>query len=146
MPTNHWKAEVLNSRFRSGGKAYVGLSKTTPNEDGSNISEPSGASYERVEINLNTSTFTEPENSTQMIEQEQYNVTSIDNAIDITFREAGEEWSTASAPITNWTLHSAQVGGTLLAYGLLTPSKVIGGSDVFSIPAGRLTIGVINKS
>ena len=134
MITQYWKTEVLNNLFRSGDTAYVGLSVTTPTEDGNNVTEPTHYSYQRTELVLNEDNFSEPIDGT------------ITNTTAITFKEAEDNWSTSVTPITNWTLHDSPVGGTLLAYGLITPSKVIDGSDVFSIPAGRMVIKVKNES
>lgn len=134
MITKTWKAKVLNNLFRSGDTAYVGLSVTTPTEDGYNVTEPTHSSYQRVEIILNEDNFSEPVDGI------------VENTTAITFKEAEGSWSTSTIPITNWLLFDSPVGGTLLAYGLLTPSKVIDGSDVFSIPAGRMVIKVKNES
>jgi len=50
---------ILNAIFGSGTPAtwYVGLSKTTPNDDGTNFSEHSGGSYARVASTNNTTNW-----------------------------------------------------------------------------------------
>lgn len=134
MITQYWKAKALNSLFRSGDTAYVGLSITTPTEDGNMVTEPTDSSYIRTEIKLDETFFKEPINGVT------------ENIAPIVFVEATGDWATGATKITNWTLYDSLVGGKLLAYGLLTPSKAIESSDVFSIPSGKMIVRVKNES
>lgn len=60
IPATDAREQVIaNSQFGSGTPAtwYLALSKTTPNEDGSNFTEPTGGSYARVLVTNNTTNF-----------------------------------------------------------------------------------------
>lgn len=50
---------ILDSQFGSGTPVtwYLGLSTTTPNDDGTGFSEPVGAAYARVVVTNNTTNF-----------------------------------------------------------------------------------------
>lgn len=50
---------LADSRFGSGSPAtwYLGLSTTTPNDDGTGFTEPAGGSYGRVTITNNVANF-----------------------------------------------------------------------------------------
>lgn len=50
---------IADSQFGSGNPAtwYLGMSTTTPNEDGTGFTEPVGGSYARVAVTNNTTSF-----------------------------------------------------------------------------------------
>lgn len=61
--TNNREIIIANSQFGSGATTYspatwyLGLSTTTPNDDGTGFTEPSGGSYARVAVTNNTTNF-----------------------------------------------------------------------------------------
>lgn len=63
MATNPREAIIADSQFGGGGHTwapstwYLGLSKTTPNDDGTNFTEPVGLGYSRVAVTNNTTNF-----------------------------------------------------------------------------------------
>jgi len=104
---------------------YVGLSSTTPAEDGTNVTEPSGGGYARVTTSAAT-----------------WNTAAAgatSNALDITFPTATADW-VAGANLTYVVAYDAATAGNMLFYGVLgTPKPVLNG-DTAKIPAGNLNI------
>lgn len=131
---NGLETDVLNALLGSGASLIgatteIGLSTTTPNDDGTGITEPSGFGYARVaktnnDANFPVSTGNEKSNGTA-----------------ITFPTAsGGDWGT----ITHWVLW--EQGGPAKIWGVLddgagtpTPRTVQDGDD-FSFPIGQLRI------
>lgn len=58
------------------------------------------------------------------------------NSGTVTFPTATANWGT----ISHWELWDAVTGGSRLAYGAWTASKIIQTGDVFVVPAGQLTV------
>lgn len=102
---------------------YIGLSTTTPNDDGSNVTEPAD-NYARVTVANNTTQWPAATTGTKS------------NGETITFNEATGSWGT----VTDVLIYDAATGGNLLAYGALTTSKTIESGDTASFAAGDLTI------
>lgn len=88
---------------------YIGLSKTIPNADGTNITEPVGNGYSRLEINRSSSEFTSSVNGT------------VKNKIKKSFNETTGAWGTC----THYVIFDNNVGGNLLFYGELAYSRNI---------------------
>lgn len=63
---------------------YLGLSKTTPNEDGSNFTEPVGSNYSRVAVTNNATSFRPAATS--------LGVTTKSNLIKFTFANPSGTW------------------------------------------------------
>lgn len=104
---------------------YVGLASTTPNEDGTGVTEPSGGSYARV--------------STAAADWNSAASGSIDNANDITFPTATADWVSGSN-LTHVVAYDASTGGNMLWYGQLNTAKAVLNGDTAKIPAGSLTL------
>lgn len=107
---------------------YIGLSRTEPTVDGTNILEPSGNGYERVVLG----------SSSQV--QHMGNVTdgSVTNNSIIHFPEATGEWGVC----THFCLFDAKTNGNLLAYGELTQAIAPTINTVPLVRVGELTISV----
>lgn len=105
---------------------YIGLSSTTPEVDGSGVTEPSGGSYERVAFTA----LSEPENGT------------ITNAQDIEFPESTSDWGT----MTHYVLYDAKTGGNLLVYGNLEKTRVIQSDSQARFLAGKISIALQNET
>lgn len=97
---------IANSQFGSGSTTYspsswwVGLSTTTPNDDGTNFTEPVGGSYAREEV-LNNSTNWPAATTTD-------GITTKSNGVAITFTDPTGSWGT----LTHYGLFTASSGGT----------------------------------
>ncbi len=103
---------------------FLGLSTTTPAEDSTNVTEPSGNAYARVDIA--TTAFAAAAAGTT------------DNDAAITWPEATGSWGT----VTHVVAYSALTGGNLWWFAALTTSTAIGANDTFSIGAGDLDITI----
>ena len=134
--TNDFEQDMLDHLF---GKAtftaptiYVGLSTTTPAEDGSNVTEPTGSNYGRQ------TTAASDWNAASTAA----NVTTIDNANQIDFATANADYS-SGANITHVVLfnHTSNTNNAnVIAFGALTTAKPILNGDTPIITAGSLDI------
>ena len=109
-------------------KYYLGLSKTAPSLDGSNVTEPSKtAGYARVEITgLST-----PQNGV------------VSNTTPLVFNESTGSWGV----VTHYVIYDSQTvgGGNLLMYGELSTSRTIDAATTVNIQDGSLSLSVFNK-
>lgn len=102
---------------------YVALSTTTPSDDGTNFTEPSGNAYARVSVTNNKTTWNTASGG------------AVDNAIEIAFPQATPAgWGT----VTHFGVYDALTVGNQLAWGALTASKVIDALDTAKFAAGDL--------
>lgn len=107
---------------------FVGLSSTTPNPDGTGVTEPSGNGYARVSTaptDWNSAT-----NATPSV---------VTNANTVTFPQAtGGSW-VAGANLTYFVLYDASSAGNFLGYGALDVAKPVVQNDTASFAAGALS-------
>lgn len=133
--TNYLASNVLDQLFGAvvytpSGTLYVGLSDSTPNEDGTNFTEPASASgYARVSVtnnktNWSTATVADP--------------STVVNKTAVTFGEASGAWG--SGNITYFGVFDSLTGGNLLAAGALTVPKTITTNDTASFASGSITL------
>ena len=102
---------------------YVALSTTTPSDDGTNFTEPSGNAYARVAVTNNKTNFNTAAAG------------AVDNAVSIDFAQATPAgWGT----VTHFGIYDASSAGNLLAWGALTASKAIDALDTAKFAAGDL--------
>ena len=104
---------------------FVGLSTTSPAEDGTNITEPTGGSYARVATT--GATWAAAANG------------ATSNAAAITFATASADWASGSN-FTNVVLYDAVSGGNFLAYGTISTPKPVLNGDTASFAIGNITI------
>jgi len=110
---------------------YIGLSSTTPAEDGSNITEPSGGSYARVATTAAdwaAATDADPSVKTTTATK--------------TFPTATADWVSA-ANLTHFVLYDHITGtaaSNKLAWGALTVPKAVLNGDTASFAAGALSL------
>jgi len=104
---------------------YIGLSSTTPAEDGTSVTEPSTGSYARV--------------STAAGDWNAASVGATSNANAVTFAQASADW-VAGADLTYLVAYDALTVGNELFYGLLTVAKPVLNGDTASFPAGDIDI------
>lgn len=114
---------LLDSMFGSSSPATydLALSTTTPNDDATNITEPSGGSYARFSITNDGTSWNAAASG------------SIDNKIAFEFPQATADWGI----ITWWVLYD---GATPIIYGNLIPARTINNGDTLRVPVSGLTI------
>ena len=128
-------AAVLNRLFNGAtltipATYYIALSTTQPEDDGTNVTEPSGgtaAGYARKAVTVNTTNF--PTTSGR----------SISNGVAITFANpaAGDDWG-----VIGWfALYDASTAGTFHGWGAFGDSIAVDDTQTGPvIPAGALVI------
>lgn len=131
--SNYSAQAILNSVFgktsnfgalASVPTIWVGLSSTTPAEDGTNITEPSAGAYARVQtaaVDWNAATDADP--------------SVVTNANAITFPTATATW-VAGADLTHFVLFDASTAGNALGSGALSVAKPVTDGDTAEIGAG----------
>ena len=131
--TNRTAQALLNSLFGKtsnfGALAtvptiYVALSTTTPNEAGTNVTEPVGNAYARVTTAAGdwaTATNADP--------------SVVTNANAVTFPEASGSWG----DLTHFVLYDALTVGNVLGSAALTTPKTPTAGDIPLFPVGALT-------
>jgi hypothetical protein len=127
--TDFLRNEILDqvwgaSDYAEPATLYIGLSTTTPADDGTNVSEPAGSGYARVSVTNNLTEWPAASGGAK------------DNANAITFPQATGAWGT----VTHVVIYDASTGGNLLAFGALTTSKSIENGDTAEFAAGDLDI------
>jgi hypothetical protein len=131
---NDFENTVLNFLFGDityapSGDLFIGLSTTTPAEDGTSFSEPGSGAYERVEM-VNDQGVNGWEAST---------TGQVHNRATLTFPTATEDWGTVTY-FGIFDLGPGTASGDLLAYGQLDSSKAIETDDTASFASGALSI------
>lgn len=127
-PTNAEEAAILDGVFNDPAYTppatrYIGLSTTTPLEDGTNFTEPSGNAYARVATvaaDWNAASGGAP--STK------------DNSADLVFPTASGSWGT----LTHFGIFDASSGGSPKWWGALTVSKAVANLDIAHFGAGTI--------
>jgi len=104
---------------------YIGLSSTTPAEDGTNVTEPSTGSYARV--------------TTSAGDWNSASTGATSNLNAITFAQSTGDW-VSGANLTYLVAYDAITTGNELFYGLLTVAKPVLSGDTASFPAGDIDI------
>jgi hypothetical protein len=125
------EADILNGLFTDPAwtppaTLYIGLSSTTPADDGSNFTEPSTGAYARVSTaaaDWGAASGTAP-------------VVKSNTAVK-TFPTATATWL-AGVNLTWFGLFAAASGGTPIATGQLTVAKPVMNGDTPSFAAGQL--------
>ena len=110
------------------GTFYLALSSTTPNDDGSNFTEPVEASYERASVLANNTNF--PASVSGSIKN---------GGVAISFPKALEAWT---GPLTHFGIYDAVSGGNFIAWGALSAPQAVVVGNVLSIPVDELVINL----
>lgn len=106
---------------------YIGLSSTTPTVTGTNVTEPSGGAYARVQKVNNPTNFPAASGAVKS------------NGTVITFPQATGTW-VAGANLTHVVLYDASSGGNFLGYGALTVAKPVMNGDTASFAIAELDV------
>lgn len=129
-PTNTEEADMLNGVFTDPAYAppstrYIGFSTTTPLEDGTNFTEPSGNNYSRIAtVAADWDAATGGAPSTKK------------NGSAITSPTASGSWST----LTHMGIFDAASGGSPKWWAALTSSKAVGSGDTAQFPIQALVL------
>lgn len=97
---------------------YIGLYTSAVGDDNSGT-QVSGGSYARQAVTFNAAVSG-----------------STSNSGTVNFPTATASWGT----VTHFGIFDAVSGGNLLYWGALTTSKTVDNGDVFTFPAGNLTV------
>lgn len=103
---------------------WLAVSTTTPTNAGTNVTEPSGNNYSRVQV-------------TSGVWSAASSGSKQNNAL-ISFPTASGSWGT----LTHGVLYDAVTGGNALAWGPLSPNQTIGNGQTLEIAAGQLTLAI----
>lgn len=136
MTTTYFKNLIMGNIFKTKtspaipANYYIGLSSTTPNTSGGNVTEPStsGSGYSRVQL----SSLSTPTNGV------------ITNTSDIKFNESQSDWFGSGKPATHYVIYDAQTGGNLLIYNALTKTRIIESNTIATINASSLQMKLID--
>lgn len=136
--TTFLKNELLKQQFRgvsytAPNVMYIALSKSAPNDLGTNCNEPTANSYERLAVATNSTNWTDATDGT------------ISNSVSFRFNEAEESWTTSAAPITHWAIYDSATSGNMLFYGALTRAQEIPRGAVLEIPENGLVTTIVNQ-
>jgi hypothetical protein len=130
--TNDLENEILDWTFGrvamtlNTATIYIGLSTTTPVDDGTNFTEPVGNAYARVAITNDAAEWPAASGGAKT------------NANDVTFPTASGSWGT----VTYFGIFDALSGGNLLASGVLAVSKTPTTGDTVKFLAGDIDISL----
>lgn len=106
---------------------YIGLSTTTPNINGTNVTEPAAsAGYARVKLDM----LGEPVAGV------------VTNGANIDFNESTVSWGT----VTNFVIFDALTGGNLLQYGPISTPRSVEAGTIMTIKSGYLNLSVQNQT
>lgn len=108
-------------------KYYVGLSTTTPNLDGSGVTEPdSTGAYKRIQL----TSLSEPTNG------------AVTNTSSISFDESTSDWGI----VTHYVIYDSATNGNLLMFGAFSKPRSIETSTVMTIKEGHLKLKALNPA
>jgi hypothetical protein len=107
---------------------YIGLSSTSPNTDGTNITEPTEGGYSR-----------QPITQAQWAAATQADPCVKTNTITIEFNEASQDWA-AGADLTHAVIYTVVTGGTFIGSGVLAQAKAFLVGDTARFGVGSITI------
>lgn len=131
MTTMYFLNNILGNVFYGTGSAalptkyYLGVSKTAPNVNGENVTEPSGGGYSRVELrDMGT-----PADGV------------ITNSRDLGLPEATADWGT----ITHFVLYDSPSGGNLLMAEALDKPRVIQSESQLRFAEGAIRISLTSN-
>lgn len=112
---------LFNDSAFSAPSTYLFLSTTAPNDDGTNVTEPVGNGYARVQISPADMSAASGGSKT--------------NTAVKTFPTATPSgWGT----ITHWGLYDASTSGNMLTATALSASKTVSAGDTPSFAAGQV--------
>ena len=132
MVTNYFRNCVMGNVFGSQTTPalptayWLGMSSTAPTVDGTNITEPSGGAYARVQLG----SLSAPSDGT------------VTNSTEVEYAETTSDWGT----MTHFVVFDAATGGHALVYDELTKPRVVQSENQVRFKAGALSITLQNPA
>lgn len=133
MNTTYFLNQVMGNLFKTKetpalpSEYYIGLSSTTPNISGGNVTEPlSNSGYKRVKLE----NLSEPADGV------------ITNEQAISFDESTANWGTMS----HFVIYDALEAGNLLMYDTLSTPRNVEAATIVTIKANSLTLTLSNPA
>ena len=130
------KKNIMELIYSGSTTVYLALSTTAPTKEGTNVTEPSGGSYQRISMRYNIMGSQQPNFPNEPDYNSSTDIVSITNTRNIYFYEPTAAWGT----IGYFALFDAATGGTMLAYGTLSESIQPTVGTIPVIRTGQLTI------
>lgn len=130
MNSTYWINRVMNTMYVNGTDSFwVGLSSTAPNRDGTNITEPTGDDYARVQVTA----FSEAVDG------------YVQNVDDVEFPKSTTIWFPSDAKAKYWVLFDgAGADANFLSSGELLEPKTIETSTRVTLAAETLGITLLD--
>jgi hypothetical protein len=110
---------------------YVGLSTTTVDHTGTNITEPSGNNYSRVAVTNDSTSFPAATQNAGKGKKA--------NGIIVQFPTASGPWGT----VTDFFISDNASGGNIFVYGELTVHKAVTSGDTVQFAIGNLVVTLL---
>ena len=115
----------MRDMYTNNDSFYLGLSSTLPESDGSNVNEPEGNSYARVQVGG----FTDPVNGV------------VKNINALTFPKSSGIWFPAESKAKYWVLFDGALSdANLLSSGELDEEKTVESNTTITIEAETLSV------
>jgi len=106
---------------------YVGLSSTTPTSGGSNVTEPSGGNYARVQVTA--AQFTSASSG------------ATETNTDKSFSQANADWL-SGVNLTHLVIYDAASSGNFQGFASLAVAKPVFSADTAKINSGDLDMSI----
>jgi hypothetical protein len=118
--------------YTPSGTLYVGLSTTTPLEDGTNFTQPGATGgYARVAVTNNkTNWSTATQSSTSG---------TVHNKVAVAFPQATQGWGIVTHV---GIFDNSGTGANMLVMNALTQSKTVDSGDTLTFPSGGIVINI----
>jgi len=111
----------------TGDARWIGLSSTTPTKSGSNVTEPSGGGYARIQLLAS--------------EMNAASGSATENNADQTFPQATADW-VSGADLTNMVMYDASTAGNFLAFKALDVAKPVLDGDTAKFATGDMDFSI----
>lgn len=108
---------------------YVGISSTLPTIAGTGVTEPSGGSYARIQVENNSTNITQSGTGTGT------------NTNALYFAESTANWGT----YPYYVIYDALTNGNLLIFGSLDRTRTVESGTTLQVRAGQLQLSVANS-
>lgn len=132
--TDYLENELLDhvlggADFPRPATVYIGLSTSTPNDDGTNFTEPVGDGYARAAVTNNATEWPAASGGSKS------------NANDITFAKATADWA-SGADMTHIGIFDTLSGGNLLMTEALTNARPVSVGDIPVYRSGEIVVNL----
>ena len=130
MNTTYWLNTIMENMYTNNESGFwIGLSSTRPDSDGSNVIEPSGNGYSRIEVGG----FTTPDGGI------------VKNISAINFPISTGDWFPSNSKAAYWLLFDGSGSdANLLSWGNLDEPKTVESNTIVSIAENTLSVTLMN--